>query len=321
VSVKRTNYGLGWSYTLGVFDTSGKPEIITIGLQPETAHFALNEAAKLLRTGVDLTKGRHGDLVGEVECEFRPVDPKWIRHLMGWAVWYYEGTDFPVLQAVYPDLENRFPEDEGFDTAFEQPLMQPTAPMTRAENDFWASADPKSSLFNWKFTDPPHIQAFLSETVHNGTEHVTYVSHDAEEAHSDFQLIAGTNRDLFAAVRQGRFREDLLSRINLWTFSLPGLKHRVEDIEPNLDFELDRFAEKAGRRVTFSKEARERFLDFALSPAAIWIGNFRDLNAAVARMATLASGGRISTHLVDEETNRLTAAWHTPRQSAARRCS
>jgi transcriptional regulatory protein RtcR len=133
-----------------------------------------------------------------------------------------------------------------------------------------------------------------------------------EEAHSDFQLIAGTNRDLFAAVRQGRFREDLLSRINLWTFSLPGLKHRVEDIQPNLDFELDRFAEKTGRRVTFSKEARERFLDFALSPAAIWIGNFRDLNAAVARMATLASGGRISTHLVDEETNRLTAAWHTP---------
>jgi transcriptional regulatory protein RtcR len=133
-----------------------------------------------------------------------------------------------------------------------------------------------------------------------------------EEAHSDFQLIAGTNRDLFAAVRQGRFREDLLSRINLWTFSLPGLKHRAEDIEPNLDFELDRFAEKAGRRVTFSKEAREKFLAFALSPVAIWIGNFRDLNAAIARMATLAPGGRISTHLVDEETNRLSAAWHTP---------
>ena len=45
-----------------------------------------------------------------------------------------------------------------------------------------------------------------------------------DEAHSDFQLIAGTNRDLFAAVHQGRFREDLLARINLWTFSLPELK-------------------------------------------------------------------------------------------------
>jgi hypothetical protein len=37
VSVKRTNYGLGWSYTIVVFDTIGKPEITTVGLLPETA--------------------------------------------------------------------------------------------------------------------------------------------------------------------------------------------------------------------------------------------------------------------------------------------
>jgi transcriptional regulatory protein RtcR len=136
-----------------------------------------------------------------------------------------------------------------------------------------------------------------------------------DEAHSDFQLIAGTNRDLLAAVRQGRFREDLLARINLWTFSLPGLKNRSEDIEPNLDFELDRFAEKAGRRVTFSKEARDTFLAFALSPSANWSGNFRDLNAAVARMATLAPGGRISTDIVEEEVKCLLASWTAPSES------
>ena len=181
VSVRRTSHGLGWSYTVGIFDTSGKPEIITVGLLPETSHSALNAAAKLLRAGVDLTKGRHRDLIGEVECEFRPVDPKWIVHLMGLALWYYEGDSFPVLQAVYPDLHNRFPEEEGFDKSFEQPLMQPDAPMTRAENDFWASADPESSLFNWKFADEPHTGVFLSETVHKGTEPVTFVSHDAED--------------------------------------------------------------------------------------------------------------------------------------------
>jgi len=101
----------------------------------------------------------------------------------------------------------------------------------------------------------------------------------------------------------------LLARINLWTFSLPGLKNRSEDIEPNLDFELDRFAEKAGRRVTFSKEARDTFLAFALSPTANWSGNFRDLNAAVARMATLAPGGRISIDITEEEIKRLLASW------------
>ena len=181
VSVERVNYGLGWSYTIGIFDTSGKPDIITVGLAPKTAHFALNEAATLLRAGVDLTQGRYRNLIGEVDCEFRPVDQKWIEHLMDWAIWYYDEHDFPVLQAVYPDLENRFPEDEGFDSTFEQPLMQPNAAMTRVENDFWASADPKSSLFNWKFSDDPHTRVFLSETVNKGTEPITYVSHDAED--------------------------------------------------------------------------------------------------------------------------------------------
>ena len=181
VHVGGTDYGLGWSYTIGVFDTSGEPEIITVGLQPKTAQVALNEAAKLLRTGTNLGRGRHRDLIGEVECEFRPVDPKWVAHVMNWAVWYYDGTPFPVLQAVYPDLENRFPEEQGFDKSFEQPLLQPAAPWTRVEDDFWASTDPKSSLFSWKFPDSPHAGAFLSKAVHNGSEPVTLVSHDADD--------------------------------------------------------------------------------------------------------------------------------------------
>lgn len=129
------------------------------------------------------------------------------------------------------------------------------------------------------------------------------------ESHSDFQLIAGTNRDLLLAVREGRFREDLLSRINLWTFILPGVHARPEDIEPNLQFELDRFGQTTGRRVSFNKEAREAFLDFALSSSSLWLGNFRDLNAAVVRMATLAQGGRITVELVREEILRLSASW------------
>src|SRR5580704_10340869 len=129
------------------------------------------------------------------------------------------------------------------------------------------------------------------------------------EAHSDFQLIAGTNRDLLTAVREGRFREDLLARINLWSFVLPGLRSRPEDIEPNLQFELDHFGEKSGRRITFNKEAREKFLDFAHSSSAMWKGNFRDLNGAVVRMATLSPGGRITAEVVEEEIDRLKASW------------
>lgn len=129
------------------------------------------------------------------------------------------------------------------------------------------------------------------------------------EVTSRFQLVCGTNRDLPARVREGRFREDLLSRINLWMFRLPGLRERPEDIEPNLQYELDRHAEKTGSHVAFNKEAREAFLRFATSPEARWDANFRDLNAAITRMATLARGGRIGREDVAEECGRLARMW------------
>jgi transcriptional regulatory protein RtcR len=72
------------------------------------------------------------------------------------------------------------------------------------------------------------------------------------EVKSDFQLIAGTNRDLAQAVETGEFREDLFARINLWTFRLPALKDRREDIEPNIAFELEQFARLHGSNVTFN---------------------------------------------------------------------
>lgn len=121
-----------------------------------------------------------------------------------------------------------------------------------------------------------------------------------KETSSDFLLVAGTNRDLPDAVSRGDFREDLLARINLWTFELPALIDRREDIEPNIDFELDRWTERTGGRVTFNKEAGAKFLRYATKEAT-WPGNFRDLGAAITRMATLAPGGRIDRATVDEE--------------------
>ncbi len=132
-----------------------------------------------------------------------------------------------------------------------------------------------------------------------------------KEAKSDFQLIAGTNRNLQKAVKAGEFREDLLARINLWTFRLPGLQARREDIAPNLRYELERFARENNSAVNFNKEAREAFMDFATGPAAVWDGNFRDLNAAVTRMATLARGGRITGEIVRDEIERLQENWQT----------
>jgi len=152
-------------------------------------------------------------------------------------------------------------------------------------------------------------QAMLLRAVEEG---VFFPVGSDREAQSKFQLLSGTNRDLHEAVAQGSFRDDLLARINLWTFRLPALRDRPEDMEPNLDYELARFTELQGTRVTFSKEARKLFLDFASSPAAVWTGNFRDFGAAVERMATLADGGRIAVPHVRDELERLELAWRRP---------
>ena len=130
-----------------------------------------------------------------------------------------------------------------------------------------------------------------------------------KESRSDFQLLAGTNRDLGKEVTKGRFREDLLARLNLWTFHLPGLKDRREDIEPNIDYELRKFSDENNQNTTFNKEARNKYLKFALSNEASWSANFRDLSASINRMATLCDAGRIRTPEVTDEINRLRMLW------------
>ena len=94
------------------------------------------------------------------------------------------------------------------------------------------------------------------------------------------------------------------------TGKMPGLAERREDIEPNLDYELLRYTQRTHKHVSFSKEARARFLKFALAPTTPWHGNFRDLNAMVVRMATLADGGRITEDVVKDEIVRMTGGAH-----------
>lgn len=149
-------------------------------------------------------------------------------------------------------------------------------------------------------------QAMLLKAI----EEKTFFPFGADkEASSDFQLIAGTHRDMRDWIAQGRFREDLYARINMWTFPLPGLAQRREDIEPNIDYELQRFARSNQTQVRFDKDARQHYLAFARSPQAVWRGNFRELGSSIARMATLAEQGRINQPLVDEEITRLKSHW------------
>ncbi|MCK5895464.1 MAG: RNA repair transcriptional activator RtcR [Cocleimonas sp.] len=139
-----------------------------------------------------------------------------------------------------------------------------------------------------------------------------------KERQSDFQLIAGTNCNLFEQVEKGGFREDLLARINLWRYEMPSLKARIEDLAPNIEHELALFTRKASYKVAFNKDAKKKYLTFAHSEQALWRANFRDLNSSITRMATLASGGRITEEVVATEIQRLRYDWqgYQPANSA-----
>ncbi len=130
-----------------------------------------------------------------------------------------------------------------------------------------------------------------------------------KEMSSDFQLIAGTNQNLYKRIEQGKFRDDLLARINLWSYQLPSLKDRYEDIEPNIEYELRRYAQDNNQKISFNSTAKSKYLAFSLSSFATWKANFRDLNSSITRMATLASGGRITEDIVDNEIYRLQLDW------------
>ena len=149
-------------------------------------------------------------------------------------------------------------------------------------------------------------QAMILHAVETGRFFPMGSDHEVE---SKFQLVAGSNRDLAKLVQKQLFRGDLYSRLNLWTFKLPSLCERREDIEPNIEYELAQSEKTLGQRVAFNLDALEKYIKFAKSPSAGWIGNFRDLSASIMRMCTLAPRGRISINMVDEEIERLLKLW------------
>jgi DNA-binding NtrC family response regulator len=104
----------------------------------------------------------------------------------------------------------------------------------------------------------------------------------------DVRLIAATNRDLTADVRDGRFREDLFYRVNVFPVRLPSLRERPEDIPLLADYFIQRVAPRLGRRVCGVEAASMRRLQ-----QYRWPGNIRQLQNVIEQSAVLSDGGEL----------------------------
>jgi DNA-binding NtrC family response regulator len=107
---------------------------------------------------------------------------------------------------------------------------------------------------------------------------------------SDCRIIAATNRQVEAAIKEGKLREDLYYRISAISICLPPLRDRREDIVPLANAFLKRFAAQADRVITgFSADAAERLRRFD------WPGNVRQLQNEIQRAVLMCEGGIVGT--------------------------
>jgi formate hydrogenlyase transcriptional activator len=108
----------------------------------------------------------------------------------------------------------------------------------------------------------------------------------------DVRVLAATNRDLKLAVDAGTFRQDLFYRINVFPIHLPSLRERVDDIPLLVEYLIDRYAKKAGKKF---KDMTRKTLE--VFQAYDWPGNIRELQNVIERAVILCDG---ETFSIDE---------------------
>ena len=117
-----------------------------------------------------------------------------------------------------------------------------------------------------------------------------------EEVQADVRVLAATNRDPGEAIREGRLREDLYYRLNVFTITLPPLRDRPEDIRQLAHHFVQQYAARAGCPVpAIDQGAMEQLLSHQ------WPGNVRELKSAIDRSSLVSGGSLILTeHLPPE---------------------
>ena len=123
----------------------------------------------------------------------------------------------------------------------------------------------------------------------------------------DVRVISATNRDLAAAAREGRFREDLYYRLDVVAISLPPLRERPGDVEELAHHFLSRLAPRLGRAVKgFTPEALECLRRHR------WPGNVRELENVLEQALVFADGERVRPGDLPEALRRAPAAGALP---------
>jgi hypothetical protein len=106
-----------WSYSTGLFYHYQHPEIIIFNESYDLRHSMINAIGERARHGEKFQPGRsYADIIGGgYYVQFRPVDVSHYRDWVNSSIWFYDGdpSSFPLLQCFYPDMNDKFPWEDG----------------------------------------------------------------------------------------------------------------------------------------------------------------------------------------------------------------
>jgi hypothetical protein len=168
----------GWAFTVGLYHSFKHPEIVVFGLPIELLGQVIGGIGSDVKEGkaFELSK-EYEEILEGVRCTFRPVLECWYRSFLGYARWFYRGSQFPVLQCLWPDKEQHYPWEPKFKEAWKwaQPLLY-EEDMVEAR-----AVDLMRSVGDWKFADPPNVITITTRQVVKQHKPILVVVHEADK--------------------------------------------------------------------------------------------------------------------------------------------
>lgn len=196
IILEATEYLPAFAYSIGLWKTYKHPEIICFGLTTKTLHALINDVAKLVKHGqAIITNKSYDNFFAKNETQFLNVDPSYLNNYFGTAINYYNTDNFPALQFVWTDRNNKFPWDVDYEEEFKyrQPLLN-------RNSDF-------------KFREAKNLGIFTTRQWLEFDKPILRVIHDKD---GDWQFLTGDQMpdDIrLVALEQMTLRDNTLNEI------------------------------------------------------------------------------------------------------------
>jgi hypothetical protein len=178
LAIKEEDYHPGYAFSVGLFRNFGHPELLIMGIPPESATRLINLMGEAIRSGQQFEASRRYDgFAQDFPLTFLAVDGRHHEPYLGYANWFNRGTDYPVLQCIWPDKQGQFPWEAGYEPAFflAQRLLGPCP----------------SFPDGWLFPDPPDAVTVTARQIIHANDPIRLVVREAAGSEVGWQFLTG----------------------------------------------------------------------------------------------------------------------------------